>query len=82
MDHSLWFISWVPELSSNKEKLKEQKSELKAQLDSEFETEKNKVIAQSTLHRSHNAQNFESTTSKAKFDYDVGIQWPLEVTRV
>ena len=72
----------MPELSSNKEKLKEQKSELKAQLDSEFETEKNKVIAQSTFHRSQNAQNFEFTTSNAQFDHDVSIQWPLEVTRV
>ena len=77
----MFYILGVCELS-NKEKLKEQKSELKAQLDSEYETEKNKVIAQSTIYRSQNAQNFESTTSNAQTDHDVSIQWPLEVTRV
>ena len=60
-------------LSSNKEKLKEQKSELKAKLDSEFEAEKSKVISDSTFHRSEKAQNFESTTSNTQNEHDVSI---------
>ena len=62
------------ELEPDKENLRRQKSDLKANMDLDFDAEKAKVIADSASYRSQNAKNFESTTSNDQKEHDVSME--------